>query len=291
MHRLRELLFLCFPPQNAAGSNLSLSLQASIDRAQVALALAPLHASIDRAQSAMATMRAQTQEHIGRYQLEGISEGQQTILNNLRRNAQERPAYAVPEVATPALANEGIGGMVAPSHRLTRERAAARPANNSESLESSRSSASDTTSFHEPELPYWDMSTVETRAAWTQGRTETRARFRAEALAVVKGETIPPIANPSPAMLLYYNYLMARREWEQRPTTGTSIGHVNTTADADLLASSTDRTSGLVIRSVSVVADMYWCIDNLGKIRADVGDSRHSDWSDYWEAGYKKTKP
>jgi hypothetical protein len=29
----------------------------------------------------------------------------------------------------------------------------------------------------------------------------------------------------------------------------------------------------------------------LGKIRADVGDSRHSDWSDYWEAGYKKTKP
>jgi hypothetical protein len=36
---------------------------------------------------------------------------------------------------------------------------------------------------------------------------------------------------------------------------------------------------------------MHWCIDNLGKIRADVGDSRHSDWSDFWEAGYKKTKP
>ena len=30
---------------------------------------------------------------------------------------------------------------------------------------------------------------------------------------------------------------------------------------------------------------------NLGQIRADVGDSKHSDWSDYWEAGYKKTKP
>jgi hypothetical protein len=36
---------------------------------------------------------------------------------------------------------------------------------------------------------------------------------------------------------------------------------------------------------------MHWCIDNLAKIRADVGDLRHSDWSDYWEAGYKKAKP
>jgi hypothetical protein len=132
------------PPQNAAGSNLSLSLQASIDRAQVALAL---HSSIDRAQSAMASMRAQTQEHICRFQLEGISEGQQLILNNLRRNALEGPARAVPEVATPALANEGIGGTVAPSHRLARERAAARPANNSEALESSGTSAADATSF------------------------------------------------------------------------------------------------------------------------------------------------
>jgi hypothetical protein len=61
---------------------------------------------------------------------------QQLILNNLRRNALEGPARAVPEVATPATANEGTGGMVAPSHRLTRERAAARPANNSELLES-----------------------------------------------------------------------------------------------------------------------------------------------------------
>jgi hypothetical protein len=79
-------------------------------------------------------------------------------------------------------------------------------------------------------------------------------------------------------MLLYYNYLMARRGWEQHQAT-------------DALASSADSTSGLVARSVNAVADMYWCIDNLGKIRADVGDSRHSDWSDYWEAGYKKTKP
>jgi hypothetical protein len=58
-----------------------------------------------------------------------------------------------------------------------------------------------------------------------------------------------------------------------------------------LLSSSSDGTSGLVIRSANAVADMHWCIDNLCKIRADVGDSKHSDWSDYWEAGYKKTKP
>jgi hypothetical protein len=107
---------------------------------------------------------------------------------------------------------------------------------------------------------------------------EARARFRAEALAVEQGETLPPVANPSPAMLLYYNYLMARRGWEQHQATY-------------VLASSADSTSGLVARSVNAVADMYWCIDNLGKIRADVGDSRHSDWSDYWEACYKKTKP
>jgi hypothetical protein len=37
------------PPQNVTASNLSLSLQASIDRAQTSLAFAPLHASIDRA--------------------------------------------------------------------------------------------------------------------------------------------------------------------------------------------------------------------------------------------------
>jgi hypothetical protein len=54
------------PPQNAAGSNPSPSLQASFDRAQVTMALAPLHASIDRAQSSMASMRAQTLECIYR---------------------------------------------------------------------------------------------------------------------------------------------------------------------------------------------------------------------------------
>jgi hypothetical protein len=84
---------------------------------------------------------------------------------------------------------------------------------------------------------------------------EARARFRAEALAVEQGKTLPPVANPNPAMLLYYNYLMARRGWEQRQATGFSVSHANTAAD--LLASSTDSTSGLVTRSVNAVADMY----------------------------------
>ena len=82
---------------------------------------------------------------------------------------------------------------------------------------------------------------------------------------------------------------MARRGWEQRQVAGSSASSANTAAD--LLSSSSDGTSGLVIRSANAVADMHWCIDNLCKIRADVGDSKHSDWSDYWEAGYKKTKP
>jgi hypothetical protein len=81
---------------------------------------------------------------------------------------------------------------------------------------------------------------------------------------------------------------MARRGWEQCQATDSSVSRVSTVAG--FLTSSTDGTSGLAVRSASAVADMHWCIDNLGKIRADVGDSRHSDWSDYWEAGYNKTK-
>ncbi len=57
------------PPQNAAGNNLSPSSKASIDRAQTSLV----------------SVRTLTQEHMGRFQLEEISEGQQLILRNLRR--------------------------------------------------------------------------------------------------------------------------------------------------------------------------------------------------------------
>jgi hypothetical protein len=292
------------PPQNAAGSNLSLSLQA---HAQATLAFAPLQASIDRAQTAVtrlgatqreafdqaqiavASLGATRREAANRSQLSAIDEGQQRILRNIRGPAiSERLAHADQELVVSSVANENIGGTVAPSHRLTLEREAALSANYVETVENSETSAADTTSFREPELPHWDMSTVESRAQWTQGRLDARARFKAEARAVGLGQILPPVDNPSPAMLLYYNYLMARRGWKQGHATDFSRRRANTATG--LSASFTDGTSGLVIKPASAVADMHWCIDNLGKIRADVGDSRHSDWSDYWEAGYKKTK-
>jgi hypothetical protein len=51
------------------------------------------------------------------------------------------------------------------------------------------------------------------------------------------------------------------------------------------------RAAESVKSDANAVADMHWCIDNLDAIRANVRDSRHSDWSDFWEAGYKKNKP
>jgi hypothetical protein len=127
-----------FPSQNAAGGNLSLSLQASIDRAQTALS----------------TMRTQTREGIGRFQLEGISEGQQLILRNLRRNALDEPVRSVPEEVAPVVANEGIGGTVAPPLQET----AARPPQDSAFLARTLSRAANTISSDEPALPYWDMN-------------------------------------------------------------------------------------------------------------------------------------
>ncbi len=133
------------------------------------------------------------------------------------------------------------------------------------------------------------MSTAETRAAWADGRKEARARFKAEREAAGRGEVLPPVVNSSPAMLLYLGYLTERHAWQQRQAADPTASSAS--AASDSLASSVDGTQGLFVRSVNAVADMYWCIDNLNKIRADVGDSKHSDWSDYWEAGYKKTKP
>jgi hypothetical protein len=152
-------------------------------------------------------------------------------------------------------ANENIGGTVAPSHRLTREREAARPAKYVEAVENTETSAADTTSFREPELPHWDMSTTASRAEWTQARLDARTRFKAEAQAAQLGQVLSPIFNPSPAMLLYYNYLMARRRWEQHQVADSSVSSANTAAG--LLASSSDGTSGLGIRSASAVADMH----------------------------------
>jgi hypothetical protein len=289
------------PPQNVAGSNPSLSLQVAVERVQASQAamraltqenmhrfqlvdnatdsnlFPPLQASLDRARTALANREVTQTESVNRLQ-SAIDEGQQRILRNIRGPATEERSTA-------------IGGTVAPSQRLTREREreAARPANYVETVENAGTSAANATSFQEPELPSWDMSTAASRAEWSQARLDARTRFKAEAQAAKLGQVLSPIFNPSTAMLLYYNYLMARRGWEQRQVASSSASHMNTAAD--LLASSSDGTSGLVIRSANAVADMHWCTDNLGKIRADVGDSKHSDWSDYWEAGYKKTKP
>ena len=208
------------PPQNAAGSNLYLylSLQAHV---QATLAFAPLQASIDRAQTAVTRLGATQREAFdraqiavaslsvtqrdaaNRSQLSVVDESQQRILRNIRGPAiSERSAHADQEPVVPSVANENIGGMVAPSHRLTREREAARPADYIETMENSDTSAADTTSFRESELPHWDMSTAASRAEWTQGRLDARARFRAEARAVGLEQILPPVDNPSPAMLL-----------------------------------------------------------------------------------------
>jgi hypothetical protein len=101
------------------------------------------------------------------------------------------------------------------------EREAARPANYVETVENAETSAAESTSFREPELPFWDMSTKDFRAEWTQARLDARTRFKAEAQAAQLGQVLSPIFNPSPAVLLYYNYLMARRGWEQRQVAGS----------------------------------------------------------------------
>jgi hypothetical protein len=300
------------PPQNVAGSNLSLSLQVADERVQTSQAamraltqesmhrfqlvdnatdsnlFPPLQASLDRTQTALANRVAAQVETVNQLQ-SAIEEGQQRILRNIRGPSTEERSARAEELVVSSAASENIGGNVAPSQRLTREREAARPANYAEAIEDAETSAADTTSFREPEWPHWDMSTAASRAEWSQARLDARTRFKAEAQAANFGQVLSPIVNPSTAILLYYNYLMARRGWEQRQVAGSSASNADTAAD--LLASSSDGTSGLVIRSANAVADMHWCIGNLGKTRADVGDSRHSDWSDYWEAGYKKTKP
>jgi hypothetical protein len=51
------------------------------------------------------------------------------------------------------------------------------------------------------------------------------------------------------------------------------------------------RAADILARTANAVANMHWCIDNFAAVRADVGDSRHSDWNDFWEVGYKKHKP
>ncbi len=96
------------PPQNAAASNLSLSLQALFDHAQTT---ATSISAIDESQQRIFTS------------LSALDESQQRILRNIRGPATvERSARADQEPFVSSVSNENIGGTVAPSHRLTRER-------------------------------------------------------------------------------------------------------------------------------------------------------------------------
>jgi hypothetical protein len=281
------------PPQNAAGSNPSLSLQVATERLQASQAAVraltqenthgfqlvdsaadsnlfpPLQASLDRAQTALANRVAAQTEEVNLLQAV-IDASQQRILRNIRGPAPEERSSRTEELVASSVPGVSIGGTGASSQRT-------------------ETSADDTTSLQEPELPSFDMSTREQIAECTASRKEARARLRAEAQAAELGQSLSPVRNPSPAMTLWYNYLMAKKEWEQRQLKGSLVSDVRMASD--LLSISSGSTSTSLHKSSGAVADMHWCIDNLDKIRDNVGDSRHSDWSDYWEAGYKKTKP
>jgi hypothetical protein len=188
------------PPQNAAGNNPSLSLQAEYNRAL----------------SSLEALRRVRQENVGRFQLEEISEGQQFILQNLRRNALEGPARVVQETVVPVVANESIVGTAT----LPLQETAALPPQNNTSLVDTMSRAADTISSEESAMLQWDMSTADSRAAWYEGRKEARARRKAEAEAAERGETLPPVVNPGPAMLLNLAGLAARHARQQRQAAG-----------------------------------------------------------------------
>ncbi len=112
----------------------------------------PLQALLDRARTALTSLEASQLESANRMQL-AFDEGQQRILRNIRGSATEERSARAEELVVSSAANENIGGTVAPSHRLTREREAARLANYVEAVENTETSAADTTSFREPELP------------------------------------------------------------------------------------------------------------------------------------------
>ena len=194
------------------------------------------------------------------FPLEEISEGQQFILQNFRRNALEGPSRVVREAVVPVGTDEGIGSTMTPPSTET----ATRPPQDSTSMVNNMSGAADAISKAESDMLQWDMSTAESRDAWYEGRKEARARRKAEAEGAARGETLPPVANPSLVMQLHLSGLDARRARQQRQA-------------ADLSASSANAAADVLARSVNAVADMHWCINNLDAIRTDVGDSRHSD--------------
>jgi hypothetical protein len=83
-----------------------------------------------------------------------LDESQARILRNIRGPAREGRSARTEELVVSSSANENIGGTVAPSQRLMMEREEARPANYVETVENAGTSAVNTTSFQEPELPY-----------------------------------------------------------------------------------------------------------------------------------------
>ncbi len=121
------------PPQNAAGNNLTISLQAEYDRVR----------------TSHAALRAE----------------QQDILQNCRRHVLKRPVSVAPEAVAPVVANEDIDSNVT----LPLQETAARTPQESISLVDTMSGAADTSSSMESDMHHWDMSTAESRAAWHLG--------------------------------------------------------------------------------------------------------------------------
>jgi hypothetical protein len=210
---------------NAADSNLFPPLQASLDRARTSL-----------------TNRAAAQTEAVNLLQSVIDEGQQRILRNIRGPAPEERSARAEELVSSLAPNENVGCMTTPSQLLMREGEVARPVNHAEGVGNDDASADNTTSFREPELPHWDMSTAASRAEWSQARLDARNRFKAEAKAAQLGQVLSPMRNPSTAMLLYYNCLMARRGWEQQ-VVDSATSSANTATN--LLASSSGDISGL----------------------------------------------
>ncbi len=141
-----------------------------------------MRASLDRAQTALANRVAAQTDAVNMLQ-SVIDESQQRILRNIRGPAPEERSAQTEVLVASSVPDVSIGGTVAPSQRT-------------------ETSAGDTTSFKEPELPCWDMSTEASRAEWSQGRLDARNRFKAEAKAAELGQVLPPLSNPGTAMLL-----------------------------------------------------------------------------------------
>ncbi len=135
-----------------------------------------------------------------------------------------------------------------------------------------------------------NIGTAEHKAAWQARKNETRALGEAESAAAALVGSIPGGASSSSAMQLHLAGLPVAQDESRRMNENIVVGHRATVLEARALREAR-RAADISARSANAVADMHWCIDNLAVIRADVGDSRHSDWSDFWEVGYKKHKP